>query len=243
MGHAGIGRPDMWQVRMRPNVHVVLTQHAYDWVKDLFPEQKVVIIPNGIDPFRFHPNVEKILLALEHPIFLCAAALIPYKNINLTIDAVASLQSGSLLVLGTGALEKEIKDYGNRKLGENRFLLKAVAYADIPPYFASCDVFTLASEKECEAFGIVYLEAMACNKPVVATDDPIRLEIIADAGFLCDGYDVEKYSQNLLRAVHENFGDKPRQRAESFSWYFVARKYRQLLEKIIFEMETNLSES
>jgi glycosyltransferase involved in cell wall biosynthesis len=230
VGHAGIGRPDLWQVRQRPNVHVVLTEHARLWMTGICPDLRVQVIPNGVDIIRFHPDLTPVSLPLERPRYLCAAAAVSYKNIRLTIEAVSRLSRGSLLVLGRGPLKAELEAQGMRQLGPQRFMMQDVPHTEMPNYFAACDVFTLVSERECEAFGIVYLEAMACNKPVVATDDPIRAEIVRDAGILCDGYHMDAYVRALERAANLDFGDQPRRQAEKFSWDSIALEYQQLIE-------------
>jgi glycosyltransferase involved in cell wall biosynthesis len=233
IGQAGIGRPDLWQARQRPNTHVVLTEHAHTWIAKQCPDLNVNVIPNGIDLMRYHPGMQSIDCPLERPIYLCAAALVPYKNISCTIQAVAQLERGSLVVIGAGPLRHKIERLCVQQLGQNRFILKAVPYREMPAYYAACDVFTLVSEKECEAFGIVYLEAMACNKPVVATEDPIRTEIIGNGGILCDGHNFKEYAAALKRAAIDDFGDKPRRQAEKFSWDLITMQYQQLIERCV----------
>ncbi|MEE2966143.1 MAG: glycosyltransferase [Acidobacteriota bacterium] len=54
-----------------------------------------------------------------------------------------------------------------------RFLGRVTA-AELPQYFALCDVFVTPSRPEppsVEGFGLVFLEANACGKPVIGTRD------------------------------------------------------------------------
>jgi glycosyltransferase involved in cell wall biosynthesis len=230
VGQAGIGRPDLWQARQKPDIHVVLTEYARRWIAGLCPNLTVRVIPNGVDVTRFRPDLVPVPLPLERPLYLCVAAAESYKNIHLTIEAVSHLPRGSLVVLGTGPLRSELEAQGMRQLGPERFMGQAAPHADMPSYYAACDVFTLVSEAECEGFGVAYVEAMACNKPIVATDDAMRAEIIGDAGILCNGHDVQAYATALEEAASPGFGDKPRKRAEQlFSWDMIALQYRQLI--------------
>src|SRR3990167_4080089 len=94
----------------------------------------------------------------------------------------------SLLVLGDGQLHGAIDTLGKRIL-QGRYLRLVVPYKQIPSYYRSGSVFTLASETE--AFGISYVEAMACNLPVVTTADDSRAEIIGPAGILTNPNNIE----------------------------------------------------
>ena len=82
-----------------------------------------------------------------------------------------------------------------------------------------------------EAFGIVYVEAMASGLPVVATDDENRREIIGDAGLFVDPENIEEYAQTLGKALKTDFGEKPRQQAKKFSWDKIASQYEQIMIK------------
>lgn len=218
-------------IRQKPDVYVATTPRYRDWIKRYRPQVYVRLIPNGVDLNKFNPRVRKVRLPLERPIFMCAAALIPAKNIELAIQAVAKLKHGSLLVIGDGPLKDDLLDFGNQALGKERFLLKCIHYTDMPRYYAACDVFTLPSERE--PFGIVYIEALAANKPVVARDDRNRRYIVGSAGILCDVYDLDGYAQALSRAASRNFGNLPLLQAKKFSWNRVATAHTRTLLKVL----------
>ena len=79
---------------------------------------------------------------------------------------------------------------------------------------------------------MVYLEAMACGLPVVATDDDLRREIVGDAGILVDPTIVEDYTKALEECAGEDWGNKPRIQAEKFGWDKVSRMYEDLFLKL-----------
>ena len=58
------------------------------------------------------------------------------------------------------------------------------------------------------------VEAMASGLPVVATDDPIRREIVGDAGLFVDPTDTNKFANTIEKALNTNWGEKPRKQAE-----------------------------
>jgi len=225
-GHAGIGSDDAFNIFFRPDVFVALTSAQADWAQKLAPEVKTAIIPNGVDLARFHPKVRPKNLLLKRPIVVCTSALVSYKRVDLTIRAVAKTQDLSLLMLGDGQLRGAVDSLGKRILGE-RYLRLVVPYEEIPQYYRAGRVFTLASQTE--AFGISYVEAMACNLPIVTTNDSSRAEIIGNAGILTNPENLDKYAKDLETAVKTNYKNIPYCQALKFSWNKIAQKYANLI--------------
>lgn len=229
-GHAGIGRDDAWNLLWRPDIFVALTTPQMRWVQKLVPEVKTVVIPNGVDLARFNPKVQAAAVPLSKPIVICASALVPYKRVDLTVRAVAKSKTLSLLVLGDGEMRGKIDALGKRFLGD-RYLRLLVPYQEIPSYYRACQVFTIASTTE--AFGIAYIEAMACNLPVVTTCDDSRAEIIGDAGILTDPANIEKYAKDLEIAAKTNYRNRPYTQSLKFSWNKIAEKYLGLIDEVL----------
>ena len=229
-GHSGIGWDDINNLWCFPDCFVTLSSRARDWAKGVNPLVKTIVIPDGVDLGKFTPYGEKAKLNLEKPVVLAVAALEKGKRLDLAIKAVSKLTNGSLLILGGGYLEEEIKMKGSEFLGK-RFLLKEVPYKEIPKYYRAVDVFTLPSWSR-EAFGMVYLEAMASGLPVVATNDYLRREIVGDAGILVDPIIVEDYTKALEKCADTDWGNKPRSQAEKFGWDKVSRMYEDLFLKL-----------
>lgn len=229
-GHAGIGSDDAWNLFFRPDAFVALTRAQLNWANRLAHEVKSYFIPNGVDLSLFNPKVNKRQLNLKKPIIVCASALVPYKRVDLTIKAVARAGDMSLLVLGNGQLKGNIDSLGKRLLGD-RYRRLVVPYREIASYYRSANAFTLASKTE--AFGISYLEAMACNLPVVTTADSSREAIIGDAGILTDPQNTEKYAKDLKIAVKTKYKNKPYSQALKYSWNKIAEIYSRLIDEIL----------
>jgi len=245
-GHAGIGRDDRWNLYMFPDLFIAFSQKGYEWAKKANPFIKIVKIYHGVNLEKFNPKIKPIKLNLEKPIFVTAANLVPYKRVGQVIRAIAELKRGSLLVLGEGPMEKEIDELGNKLLGVNRYSRLKVPHDQMPKYLNACNVFTLVSE-ESEAFGLVYLEAMACNLPVVATDDSLRRELIGDhaairlsaesrrasAGiFVKNQENSLEYAGALELAAETNWGDEPMKQAEKFDWGKISTGYVRIFSQL-----------
>lgn len=229
-GHSGLGQDDKVNLWLFPDVFVVFSESQKRWAQKVNPKVKIIKIPHAVDLARFNPGAKAVKLNLEKPVILCVASREKFKNIFSTVKAVAELKKGSLLLIGDQ--EPEIVKLGNNLLGDGRFQSLTVPFEDMPGYYKASDLFTLASES-CEAFGLAYLEALACNKPVVATCDLLRREIIGRAGlFLKNPKNYQDYAKTLKKSLEKNWQDRPRKQAEKFSWQRATRDYKRLFEAL-----------
>ena len=225
------GKSALRNLRFLPDRYIVLSNEMEFWVKRNFPQVNVRYIPNGVNLERFNSNVSKQYFDLEGPIILAAGKNKPFKRLEYVINAVSKLKKGSLLMLSSGENLDILEDKGCKLLGNERFKLLSASYSEMPSYYKSCDVFTLPSIQE--PFGLVYLEAMACNKPVVAPDDYSRMDIIGEAGILCDVRDIDAYANSLKIAARSDFGSIPINQAKKFSWDICAERYFETISSLI----------
>ncbi len=231
-GHSGIGRDDILNILLaKPDIFIALTDHMATWAKKWAWGSKVVTINNGIDLERFNSQGTKIPIDLKSPIVLSVGSLSWYKHHERSINAISKLSDVSLLIVGKGEEESKLRQLATEKI-PGRFLITSYKYEDMPKVYRSCNVFTLPSWDR-EAFGVVYLEAMASNIPVVAPNDLSRKEIVGSGGLLVDVNNIEDYSKEISTALNENWGDKPRKQAEKFDWEKVAKEYEHCFETLI----------
>ena len=207
-GHAGVGREDRLNIILgSPDIFIALSPLALNWALKF--TDKVKYIPNGVNCTKFTPDGKKADINLKKPVILINSALLPYKRIDLAIKAVVKLENTSLLIIGTGPLKKEIEDLGKRLLHEKFQLIPKVSYDKIPEYYRSASLFTLPS-MESEAFGLVYLEALSSNVPVVAPND---------------------YKKALIKSLNQNWGHNPRLQAEKFCWEKIVKEYEKVFNQ------------
>jgi glycosyltransferase involved in cell wall biosynthesis len=193
---------------------------------------RVEKIPNGVDLNKFSSEGESYKTNLKKPIVLAVGAFTEQKRLDLAISAVSKLKDASLLLVGGGGgLKEKLESEGKRLLG-NRFQILSVPFKEMPKIYRSADVFTLPSASS-EAFGNVYVEAMASGLPVVATDDEQRREIVGEAGILMEPTNIDEYSKTLQKALDTDWGDGPRKQAEKFSWETIAEKYENLFKTLL----------
>lgn len=225
-GHSGIGKDDIWNIVIsRPDVFIALTNHMKDWARGWGWGVKVIKIPDGVDIEKFKPDGARLKIDLESPVVLSVGALSWYKHHEKTIDAVSLLSNASLLIVGSGEKERDLEKQGREKLGD-RFKIINVDYKKMSEIYRACDVFTLPSWDR-EAFGVVYLEAMASGLPVVAPNDPPRKEIIGKSGILTNVDNPQVFALAIQEALDRRWGDIPRKQAEKFDWEKVVKEYEE----------------
>ncbi|MCS6861928.1 MAG: glycosyltransferase [Abditibacteriales bacterium] len=135
-----------------------------------------LIYETGVDVTQFHPDVSGVEIRRRygfHPqdvVALFVGHLTRRKGVDVLLKAFAQthLPSLRLLIVGDGpewnplhTLAAELGVAGRTTFAG------AVAWQDLPPYFAACDVFVLPSRSE--GMGVVLLEAMASAKPVIGS--------------------------------------------------------------------------
>jgi glycosyltransferase involved in cell wall biosynthesis len=232
VGHAGLGAPDKWNLLMRPDLYISPSKRGVIWARSLTISKglKITNIPHGVDLKNFSPRGKTKQVILKKPIVLCVASFDPYKRVDLTIRAVAETSNLSLLVISGDRNSGKIDKLG-KELLRKRYLKIRVKPEDMPSYYRAADAFTLASSEQ-EAFGIVYLEALATNLPIVATKDALRDEIAGKAGILVDPEDTRAYAQALETALNKKWDNIPREQAMKFSWDKIVAKYATALENL-----------
>ena len=157
----------------------VLSQHR----------DKCEVIPFGIDLdwVDHEPSTmaraEEIRKTHLSPLILFVGRLVYYKGIEFLIDAMTDVAGASLVIVGSGPLEKNLRaQIDRRKLGHRVSILHPVPEAELHALYHACDVFVLPSSEPTEGFGVVQVEAMACGKPVIATNLPTGVTFVNQHG-------------------------------------------------------------
>lgn len=213
-GQSGLGWDDKLNLWTFPNIFIGLTDYQCEWAKKVNPFVKIYKIPNGVDLTRFNPNVKPLKMKLQKPIILSVGVRTPSK--------VGEISKGQDLLL------RAAKKNNTSVLLVGRGGDVVFNYEDMPGVYTACDLYSYPTSPR-ESFGISILEAMASGLPVVATNDPIRKEIVGDAGILIDPTNTEEYAIALQKALDSNWGDKPRKQAEKFDWDKIAQKYESII--------------
>lgn len=224
-GHSGIGFDDYLNLWARPDVFVTMSDFQKSWAKRFGFGVKIEKIPNGVDLEKFTPQGKEFSHGLPGKVVLSVSALTSPKRVDLIIRAVAKTNR-SLLIVGDGPLKADLESLGNNLL-PGRFKILKAEYNQMPEIYRSADTFVFVAY-ERESFGIVLLEAMASGLPIVTSDDPIRREIVGEAGLFVDPTNLTDFAQKLTT---EQNGDTIKQ-AEKFSWDKISREYEKVFSDL-----------
>jgi glycosyltransferase involved in cell wall biosynthesis len=170
--------------------HVIaVSSRVKDRVTDGFP---TTIIPNGIDLGRL-ARTRPAAVVREELGFQADDFVLGYvgrfsgeKRAHLLIDAVARLPASfKALFVGWGYLGSHLLEYANACIPGRYAFVKATN--DVGDYYAALDALCLPSTQE--GFGLVVLEAMLCERPIIATEVGCVPELIVDRvnGLVVDG--------------------------------------------------------
>jgi glycosyltransferase involved in cell wall biosynthesis len=145
----------------------------------------------------------------------------------------------SLVIIGDGVernrIEQMVEEY---KLQERIKLIGHVLHEEVGGYLAATDIFCRPSL--AEGFGIVYLEAMACDIPVVATPVGGIVDFLKheETGLMAEVNNPEDlaYQLNRLlsdRALSEQIVTEARHMiARTYAWDAIASEMYSLYTRI-----------
>lgn len=180
----------------------------------------ITVIHPPVDHQRFHLDVDANPVLREyglrgHKVILTVARLFPRKGIDTVIRALPHVKEEILdvvyLVVGEGPDRQRLERLvGTLGLGDHVVFAGSVSDAELPAFYAACDVFvmlsrTIETDGEIEGFGIVYLEAGACGKPVIGGASGGVQEAIEDGvtGLIVDPQNPSATARAIVRLLRD----------------------------------------
>jgi len=180
------------------------------------PKDAIAVLPNTFDTEEFYIDTRKphFLLARyrlrpNQPIILTISRLASaerYKGYDQILRALAKVRErfpDVRYILGgrgpdRGRVESLVRELG---IAENVILAGYVPDHELRSHYNLCDVFAMPSKGE--GFGIVFLEAMACGKPVVAGNKDGSVDAILNGqiGALVDPDSVGEIGSALIQIL------------------------------------------
>lgn len=128
-------------------------------------EADVIYPPVDIDAFTMKEEKENF--------YLTASRMVPYKRIDLIVQAFSKMPEKNLIVIGDGPDFAKIQ----AKAGKNVKLLGYQPFEVLKDHMQRAKAFVFAAEED---FGITPVEAQACGTPVIAYGKGGALETVID---------------------------------------------------------------
>ena len=163
---------------------------------------------------------------------LCVCRLFRRKRVDVLLRAAALLRERipqlAVRIVGDGPEREEFHAvWRELRLGGTVEWLGAVSPAALAAEYNRCDVFCLPSVQE--GFGIVFLEAMAAAKPVVAARAAAVPEVVTE-GLLAEPDDPQSFAEFLVALRDDpcrrrSLGEAGARRVEAFDAPRVARLF------------------
>lgn len=219
---------------------ITINQQVRKLYEGVVDDEKISVIPLGVDTEVFKPAEKSV--PKDGCEILYVGYLYELKGVEYLIRAMALVakerRDVKLRVVGEGPEKRRLVSLVKALDLEENVLFKGfVPHTQIIRHYQQCDIFCFPTLGE--PFGKVVLEAMACGKPVIASNVGGPAEIIENerTGFLIP----PAQPLILAKAILELIADKQKMKrvgvnartavAQRYSWQSVAENYQKLYSR------------
>jgi glycosyltransferase involved in cell wall biosynthesis len=251
----GFDRQTIYRAIARADQYVAYTTYERDFLiaQGIHPT-KISVIGLGTDPDRF-ASADGQKIRERHnlgdaPVIAFIGQQGGHKGIDTLISAMPIVwqicPEARLLIAGA---RSQFSNYLRQLIaalgvsGQKIVMVDEFAEEEKPDYFAACDIFAYPSGHE--SFGIAFLEAWACRKPVIGCRIGAVASVIDEwqDGLLVPYQDTQQLASALLELLHDRdlrrtFGERGANKVNMrYSWPIVARQFRTVYEDAIARRE------
>jgi glycosyltransferase involved in cell wall biosynthesis len=217
----------------RVNRYLTNSQHVAGRIRRYYNREATVVYP-PVDTDFFYPDSASSAPNRRHA--LVVSALVPYKRIDLAIDA-CRLAGLPLTIVGIGPERAPLERHATASGADVRFL-GHVADDEVRALYRDASVVLLTGEED---FGIVPLEAHACGRPVVALGRGGAVESVVDGetGVLVSEPTAQAFADAIALVLRRRFDPAAiRAHAEHFSRARFGDQIEQLVAETIARRPT-----
>jgi glycosyltransferase involved in cell wall biosynthesis len=242
-----------WRLTFESWRIIVNSKHMHAELQNQFkvPRDKIVVIPNGIDPDQFDFEFDPAPLRRQYAspndkIVLYVGRMVREKGVQVLLHAAQSILANApgtqFLLVGTGYYLDELKWLAaHLNVAQNVHFLGYVSDDDLHRLYKIADVVVTPSLYE--PFGIVALEGMAAQVPVVTSDAGGLTDFVEhlETGVTTYAGDAGSLSWGILEVLrNRELADKLRRVAYDkvknvYNWKAIARRTLDTYEAVIQE--------
>lgn len=261
LGHGSVSRADNWAMSvLLQNATLVLANSRYTaaHLREVGVEADAIpLLHPGVDPNVFIPKLstskchiirERFQLG-DGPIILSVSRLVPKKNHATVLRAleivVRQVNDVRYLIVGEGPEKAKLEELIHQLNLERHVVFAGrIDHNEMPEVYAASDLFVMPSRitrDNFESFGIAYVEAGACGKPVIGGRSGGVRDAVIDGltGLLVDPLNVDETARAILRlltdpAYARQLGKNGRQRSiKELSWDKVVARLEHILRDVL----------
>ena len=215
----------LWDYATSNRVDYFLANSKYTArrIKRVYGRDATVIYP-PVETDRFEVNTKK------EDFYLTVSRIVPYKRVDLIVDAFSQIKDRRLIVIGDGPDLKKVKGRANKNIE----FLGGQPFDVVKDYMQRARALVFCAEEE---FGIVPVEAQACGTPVIALGrGGVRETVIENKTGI---FFYRQRVEDIIGAVRafertENRFDpyEIRENVEFFDKKRFKREFKEFIEKI-----------
>lgn len=219
---------------------------------------RVSLVHPGCDVERFRPQgvspAQRVAFLERHheaKVILTVGRLVPRKGHDVMIRALPlirkRLPNVCYVIVGRGPQRARLEILAKELHVADLVMFKeGVSNDQLPLVYAMCDVFAMVSRQniegcDVEGFGLVFLEANACGKPVLAGRSGGMGDAVVDGvtGMLVDPDRPDSVAEAAVTLLADGelaskLGRQGRERAVSeFSWFRAAERVSTVLDEVV----------
>jgi len=217
------------------------------------PADKIELIKNGVNTKIFVPRPKNHSLAKrysleEKKIIFSVGRLIPRKGFDMTIKALPAIleqhPDTHYLIAGTGEYRTELEIIAaENNVTQHVTFAGRVPDEELVDHYNLCDLFAMPNREmpdgDTEGFGLVFLEANACGKTVIAGNAGGAVEAVThmDNGLIVDGCKPDEISNSIIKILSnlklkERLENQSMTRATASSFEHCAKQFFDLCVRL-----------
>lgn len=227
-------------VKIVPNSY-----YTKEWALSIFRDnyrEKVRVIPGGVDVRKFRKRESQVddeFGLSGKRVVMFAGKLTKYKGVEYLVKAAEKIK-GEVLIIGDGSDKARLKEIAKKKRLQNVHFISHLGnrVRRLTEFYSRADVFVAPSVWD-EPLGLVVLESMACETPVVVTRKggiPLAVKDGKNGLFIKPRNSADIVEKvNYLLANDEKrkrMGKTAREIAKQrFSWEIIAQRFMKIYEQ------------
>ena len=187
------------------------TEYSKNLILGYGLDRPVEVISNGVDHQVFHPDEaagarfrERYQLSADRKIVICVGLPIERKGVLDVIEVASRLPDVTFLWFGSinmRLLPQNIRD-AIAKAPENLRFMGFVEPSLLREAYCGADLFLMATHEETE--GIVMLEALASQTPILVRDIPIYESWLQEGTHVWKARDVDEFEQRIIAMLNND---------------------------------------